>query len=133
MSQTEGSLTPDPFADAIRNPANPDHLMVLKPVKRRVRIYTGDTLLADSTRALRILEVGKSVYDPVVYVPGDDLLPNFDRLAKSTHFPLKGDASYVALNGEELGWAYKNPIEVASAIKGYFAFWPQKTRLIEGE
>ncbi|WP_346891832.1 DUF427 domain-containing protein [uncultured Roseibium sp.] len=133
MSQTEGSLTPDPFADAIRNPGNPDHLMVLKPVKRRVRIYAGDTLLADSTRALRVIEVGKSVYDPVVYIPGDDLVANFDRLAKSTHCPLKGDASYVAHNEEELGWAYKNPIEPASAIKGFFAFWPHKTRLVEGE
>ncbi|MBD1545501.1 DUF427 domain-containing protein [Roseibium aggregatum] len=121
------------FADAIRNPANPGHLMVLKPVNRRLRIYAGDTLLADSARALRVIEVGKSLYDPVVYVPGDDLVADFDRLEKSTHCPLKGDASYIALKGEELGWAYENPIEVASAIRGYFAFWPQKTRLVEGE
>lgn len=121
------------FADAIRNPSNPGHLMVLKPVNRRVRIYTGDTLLADSTRALRVIEVGKSLYDPVVYVPGDDLVADFEQLEKSTHCPLKGDASYFALNGEELGWAYENSIEVASAIKGHYAFWPQKTRLVEGE
>jgi uncharacterized protein (DUF427 family) len=133
MPQAEGSPTSDPFADAIRNPANPAHLMVLKPVNRRVRIYASDTLLADTTRALRVIEVGKSLYDPVVYVPGDDLLAKFDRLAKSTHCPLKGDASYIALDGEELGWAYENPIDAASAIKGCFAFWPQKTRLVEGE
>ena len=133
MSQAEGIPTSEPFADAIRNPANPNHLMVLKPVAQRVRIYAGDTLLADSTKALRVIEVGKSVYDPVVYIPGDDLSAAFQRLEKSTHCPLKGDASYIALNGAELGWAYENPINAASAIKGYFAFWPQKTRLVEGE
>jgi len=133
MSQAEEIPTSDPFADAIRNPANPAHLMVVRPVGRRIRIYAGDTLLADSTRALRVIEVGKSVYDPVVYVPGNDLAVAFERLEKSTHCPLKGNASYVALAGEELGWTYENPIEAAAAIKGHFAFWQQKTRLVEGE
>ena len=37
------------FDTAIRNPENPDHLMVIKDVPRRIRIYQGAALLADDT------------------------------------------------------------------------------------
>ncbi|QFT30246.1 hypothetical protein FIV00_07170 [Labrenzia sp. THAF82] len=121
------------FANAARNPNNPEHMMVIKPVPRRIRIYQGDTLLADSTAALRVLEIGKAFYDPVVYVPEADLKSDFDPVEKSTHCPIKGDASYAALNGEEIGWVYKSPIEMASQLKSHYAFWPAKVRLVEGD
>ena len=118
---------------AIRNPNNPAHLMVLKEVPRRVRVYAGDVLLADSTAALRVMEIGKSVYDPVIYIPQSDLVADFEPVDKSTHCPIKGDASYVALNGDELGWVYRDPIPMTQQLKGHYAFWPSKTRLVEGD
>lgn len=121
------------FDKAIRNPANSNHLMVIKPAKQRVRIYAGETLLADSTNALRVLEFGKSVYDPVVYVPFDSLKSDFDDLDKSTHCPIKGDSNYIAINGEELGWVYKAPLDMARQLANHYAFWPDKVKIIEGE
>ncbi|WP_420413561.1 DUF427 domain-containing protein [Roseibium sp.] len=120
------------FEDAIRNPANPAHLMVIKPVTRRIRIFAGDVLLADTKNALRVLEVGRSVYDPVIYVPEADLMCDFDSLEKSTHCPIKGDATYITLEGEELGWVYTSPIETSQKLANHYAFWPNKVRLIEG-
>ncbi|MET1412508.1 DUF427 domain-containing protein [Roseibium sp. HPY-6] len=119
--------------DAIRNPNNPTHMMVIKDVARRIRIYAGDVLLADSTSARRVVEFGKSVYDPVVYIPEADLIANFETVERSTHCPIKGDASYVALEGAEIGWVYHNPIPMTAQLKGHYAFWPAKTRLVEGE
>ncbi|MCV0424701.1 MAG: DUF427 domain-containing protein [Roseibium sp.] len=121
------------FENAVRNPSNPDHLMVIKDVPRRIRIYANDTLLADSTNALRVLEIGKSVYDPVVYIPKTDLTAEFEPVEKSTYCPIKGDASYVALDGDEIGWVYEAPIEMAGLLKSHFAFWPTKIRLVEGD
>lgn len=121
------------LSDAIRNPENSDHMMVIKTAPRRMRVYAGDTLLADSTSALRVMELGKSVYDPVVYFPADDIVASLDPVQKSTHCPIKGDASYVSLDGEEIGWVYKDPIPMTRQLRGHHAFWPSKTRLVEGE
>jgi len=75
---------------AIASPSNPRHFMVLKAIDRRVRIFAGDTLVADTTNAVRLIEVGKTIYDPLVYVPAADLCQNLKRLKKSTVCPLKG-------------------------------------------
>jgi len=80
-----------------------------------------------------VMEIGKSVYDPVIYVPEADLSAEFDRVEKSTHCPIKGDASYISLGGEEIGWAYKTPIDMAERLAGHYAFWPAKVRVVEGE
>ena len=127
------ALATPAFDNAVRNPGNPDHLMVIKEIPNRIRIYSGNTLLADSTNALRVMEIGKAVYDPVVYIPETDLKAAFEPVDKSTHCPIKGDASYVALDGEEIGWVYETPIAMAGRLKSHFAFWPAKTRLIEGD
>jgi len=118
---------------AIKNPDNPAHMMVIKDVTRRIRVYSGDTLLADSGSALRVMEIGKSVYDPVVYIPEQDLVAQFEEVEKSTYCPIKGDASYIAHAGEEIGWVYREPIPMTEKLKSHFAFWPSKTRLVEGD
>lgn len=126
-------LTAATFDKAIRNPAEPNHLMVLKEIPRRIRIYAGTTLLADTTKALRLMEIGRSVYDPVIYVPETDLACVFESIDKSTRCPIKGDARYVGLDGEELGWVYKRPLAMARQLSGHHAFWPSKVRVVEGE
>lgn len=121
------------FNDAIRNPGNPDHLMVIKDVPRRIRIYHGATLIADSTSALRVLEIGKTFYDPVFYLPEADLKTGLETVDRSTHCPIKGDASYVAVDGDEIGWVYRTPIPMADRLTAHYAFWPAKVRVVEGE
>ena len=118
--------------DAIANPGNPDHLMVIKDVPRRIRVYSGNTLLADTTSALRVIELGKSVYDPVIYIPEEDLQVLFETVARSSHCPIKGDASYISFAEEEIGWVYREPIDVAKRLGGHYAFWPDKVSVLEG-
>ncbi len=119
--------------DVIRNPGNAAHFMALKPIKRRVRIYAGETLLADTANAVRLVEVGRGVYDPLVYVPAEDLQVALEPLEKSTHCPLKGDASYHGYRGEEIAWSYDRPFDFAQGLARRHAFWPEKVRIEEGE
>ena len=134
MSQQIDTLSacPPAIEGAIVNPSNPRHFMVLKTIDRRIRIFAGDTLIADTLGAVRLIEVGKTIYDPLVYVPTADLRQSLARLEKSTTCPLKGEAAYFALEGEEIGWAYPEPYDFADALKGYQAFWPHKVRIVEG-
>ncbi len=124
--------TKGPFGNAIRNPGNPNHMMVVKPVEQRVRVYVGDDLIADTKNAVRVIEIGRDVYDPMVYVPNGDILVDLDRGTKETHCPLKGDASYRDFKGTEIGWTY-DVYEFASKLDARTGFWPAKVRLIEGE
>jgi len=118
---------------AIRNPGNDDHFMAIKPVNRRIRIYRGDCLIADTMDAVRVLEMFGKVYDPVVYVPPGDLKQALQPVDKSTRCPLKGEAAYFAFDGEEIGWSYLDPFEFSKALTGRHAFWPDKVRVVEGE
>ena len=119
--------------DVIRNPENEKHYMAIKPIERRIEIYHGDTLLVRSNRALRVLETGRKVYDAMIYVPVEDIWSPLDQTEKSTHCPLKGDASYFELNGEELAWGYDKALDFAEVLKGHRAFWPDKVRVVEGQ
>ncbi|MCK7612875.1 DUF427 domain-containing protein [Roseibium sediminicola] len=118
---------------AIRNPDNPDHLMVIRDVPRRIRVYDGAALIADSKHALRVLEIGKSFYDPVLYIPEADLKTRLGHVDRTTFCPIKGEASYVSHEAEEIGWVYRSPIAMANRLKGHYAFWSAKVRVVEGE
>ena len=118
---------------AIRNPANPNHLMVIRPVRRTVRVHVGDTLVAKTQNALRVMEMGKSLYDPTLYIPASDVVVSLEPVEKSTHCPLKGDASYVSFAGDEIAWTYDRPLEGSRQLEGHFAFWPDKVRITEGD
>ena len=118
--------------DTIHNPNEPRHFMAIKPVERRVRIFRGETLLADTTQAVRVIEVGRGVYDPNFYVPTEDVAVALEQTDKSSHCPLKGDASYFALDGEEIAWAYDKPFDFAQGLAGRRAFWASKVRIEEG-
>ncbi|MTH99067.1 DUF427 domain-containing protein [Roseibium sp. RKSG952] len=133
MPDPSNRITAPAFDNAIRNPADPNHLMVIKPVRERVRIYSGETLIANTSNACRVLEVGRGVYDPVMYIPEADLTIEFEQLIKSTHCPIKGDASYLALAGVEIGWVYRQPLGMAADLAARHAFWPSRTRLVIGD
>jgi uncharacterized protein (DUF427 family) len=118
---------------AIRNPGNPNHLMVMRPVSRVVRVYFEGTLIAQTQNALRVIEMGKSIYDPALYIPAADLLAPLQLMDKSSHCPLKGDASAATLNGNEIAWTYDRPFDTSKQLAGHFAFWPDKVKITEGD
>lgn len=121
------------FDGAIRNPNDPGHLMVIKPVPRRIRVLAGGTLLADSRTALRVLEIGKSVYDPVFYLPEADCLGSLTPLDRTTFCPIKGTAGYLAFEDREIGWVYREPVPASRLLRDHVAFWPEKTAVTEGD
>lgn len=100
------------ISDAIHNPGEPRHFMTVTPAGGRLTATVDGHVVADSTDALVCKEVGRRIYDPVVYFPRDDvadgaLVPT-DR---STHCPLKGDTEYfdVVVDGRrhpEAAWSY---------------------------
>ena len=115
---------------AICRPKVPQHFMVLRPVKARVTIsLPSGEQLARSSNAVRLIEVGKTLYDPVIYLPRDDVLVDLEREEKSTHCPLKGDASYHTVTTSQgtipsIAWSYDAPLEFAKALAGLVAFYP---------
>ena len=111
---------------AIQNPSNPRHCMQLDPVGQTLRIHFDDLLVAESDQAMRMLEVGKRAYAPQYYIPRHDVRVALTRTARSTHCPLKGDASYFSIDGaggaEEIGWSYETPLDFAAQLSGHLAF-----------
>lgn len=113
----------------IHNPAEPRHFMRLKPVCRRIEIRLGDRLLAASDDTIRLVEVGRDVYDPVIYVPSADVRPGLVETSLSTHCPLKGDTVYYDLTdaagrliAAEIAWRYAKPLPFAAALEDLIAF-----------
>ena len=98
------------------------------PCKRRVRIELVGEVLADSTRALRVLETS---HPPTIYVPvadvREELLAESD--ARSTWCEFKGAARYLdaVVHGrrfEAVAWTYPDPSLGYEALRDHVAFYP---------
>ncbi|GAB2902957.1 DUF427 domain-containing protein [Microbulbifer echini] len=113
--------------DTIHNPKEPRHFMRAKIVPRTVRVRHGGKVIAESNNVLRVTELEKDILDPVFYFPKEDIfIPLFPLDGKTSHCPLKGDASYFAVDdkGETIAWAYEAAFELAKVINGRIAFFP---------
>ena len=124
--------------DAIHNPREPRHFMRLKPVASRVRVLRAGRLLAETKNALRVLEVGKDIYDPVLYLPPADILCQLNETQTTSHCPLKGDAAYFSLMDEngaveerDIAWSYPAPLAFARNLAGLIAFYGDRVALEE--
>ncbi len=111
--------------------------MVLEPILNRIiiRLPSGP-LLADSANAIRLLESGDTPYDPVTYVPRQDIKVDLLDNVVQTYCPLKGTASYFdyvdhQVRFEKLAWSYLEPHDFAQEIKGLVAFYADKVIIEE--
>lgn len=110
--------------------------MQWKRAQLEVEVRWNNLVLASSQNPIFIKEVGKEIYDTVIYIPHEDvefewLKANFNR----THCPIKGDASYWDFdNGQDsiqdVAWSYEEPIKKSQVIKNYVAFYADKVELI---
>ena len=122
---------------AIRRPDAPNHFMVLKPINRRIVIRLPDGMkLAETTSATRVLEAGKTLYEPVVYLPKHDVLVPLTKQENTTHCPLKGDANYFTFEdgkviSPDLAWSYEQPYAFSQEIEGLIAFYSNKVIIEE--
>ena len=92
---------------------------------RRARVVHGGELVAESTRALRVLETSQA---PGIYFPPEDV--RFDLLEaheRRTFCEWKGEASYWSLPGAPAAaWSYPEPIPSFAALRDHLAFYPQR-------
>lgn len=116
--------------ETIHNPAEPRHFMRLLPVHRRVVVRRGEGVLAESTGAVRLVEIGRDVYPPALYIPVADASTRLRPNDRRTHCPLKGDATYYDLTdeagavvAENLAWRYPSPVVGAEALANRIAFY----------
>ena len=90
--------------------------------ERRVRVDLGGATVADSTRALRVLETS---HPPVIYVPADDVADVLEpSRARQTFCEFKGVASYLDFEGRPVAWTYRSPSPGYEALRDHIAFYP---------
>jgi uncharacterized protein (DUF427 family) len=101
---------------------------VIDACVRRVRVVAAGVVLADSTRALRVLETS---HPPAIYVPAEDV--RGDLLATSrctaTWCEYKGWAGYLdavtpAGRIEAAAWTYRRPAGGYAPLRDHVAFYP---------
>ncbi len=111
----------EPVWDCPRPPA-------VVPCERRVRVELACKVLADSTRALRVLETS---HPPTIYIPptdvSDELLAKGH--ARSTWCEFKGVAHYLdaAIDDrrfKSVAWTYPNPSLGYEVLRDHVAFYP---------
>jgi uncharacterized protein (DUF427 family) len=100
----------------------------LVPCERRVRVELGGVTVADSTRALRVLETS---HPPTIYIPPGDVAPGVLRpAAGSSLCEFKGRAAYFDVLGgdgtvaERAAWSYPSPAAAYAALAAHVAFYP---------
>ncbi len=100
---------------------------------RRIRVIFDGIVIADSTRAKRILETS---HPPVYYIPCEDI--RMDMMTESSHRSFcewKGAASYYSIRTQsravkDAAWCYQflnlAPDPAYATIKDHLAFYPSR-------
>lgn len=101
-----------------------------EPTSAHVRVVHAGHVVADTTRAIRILETSQP---PAFYLPVADVDASVLRPSRTHTFcEWKGSASYVDLvvPGAEpvadAAWTYPSPVAAFAEITGHYAFYAQK-------
>jgi len=101
----------------------------IKPDPRRVRVEFAGVVIADTMRAVRILETS---HPPSFYIPPADIKMNL--LTREEHHSFcewKGEAEYWTINisgqiSENAAWSYAKPARAYAAIKDHLAFYASR-------
>jgi uncharacterized protein (DUF427 family) len=115
-----------------RREPGPDHPISIAADPARVTVRVGDTVVADSTAALRMQEAG---HPPVHYVPLTDVDEALLRPSATTSYcPFKGEASYRSLSTpsgdvQDAIWFYESPYPAVAQIAGHVAFYTDRVTL----
>jgi uncharacterized protein (DUF427 family) len=101
-----------------------------EPVSAHVRVEFGGEVIANSNRAVRVLETS---HPPVYYIPpGDVRLELLQPAQRGASFcEWKGAAKYFdVVVGERrargAAWAYPEPVRAFAEIAGYLAFYAEQ-------
>ena len=97
----------------------------LEPATKRVRVEHGGETIADSERALRVLETSQP---PAYYIPPEDVRTDLlEPHPQRTLCEWKGQARYWTVNrSPAAAWSYPQPDGRYAALRDHIAFYPQK-------
>ena len=103
------------------------HYSVIDPYKRKLTLKYKGEVIAETINALILKEVGKGVYNPVFYLPKEDIKIKLEAESeRSSNCPIKGDASYWNVAGDYtdnyFAWSYENALPRSKKINGHVAF-----------
>lgn len=124
QSKSQSRIEPGPGQESVWDYPRPPRV---EPTPRRIRVEHAARAVADTTRAMRVLETS---HPPTYYLPPEDVDTSLLRPAVGTTLcEWKGAASYYDLVTLErvlprAAWTYNNPYRGFEAIAGYFCFYP---------
>jgi uncharacterized protein (DUF427 family) len=101
----------------------------LEPVTERIRVVHDGIVIADTVRALRVLETS---HPPGYYIPAVDIRMDLLRPSPtSSHCEWKGAASYWSLDSgareiPDIAWSYERPTAGFEAIRGCLSFYASR-------
>jgi uncharacterized protein (DUF427 family) len=97
------------------------------PCERRVRVELSGETVADSERALRVLETS---HPPVIYIPPADVVDGWlvPSRWRTTWCEFKGRAHYLCAvdrpDDKPVAWTYPSPSPGYAALRDFVAFYP---------
>ncbi len=106
--------------------------IVMNP--HRVRVVIGGVIVAETTRALTLLE---AALPPIHFIPKDDVKMDLLHFSgRKSECPYKGEAVHydITAGGEirsDACWIFPEAKDPAKAISGHVAFFPHKADAIE--
>lgn len=110
---------------------HPDHRVRILPSDQLWIVLDGDTVLAQSRRALVVEETG---YERVIYFPPTDV--SMQRLIQTddrSTCPFKGEARYFVhamnVNTQPIAWTYPSVYDEVASIQGYIAFYEDRVNM----
>ncbi|HMO09603.1 MAG TPA: DUF427 domain-containing protein [Paracoccaceae bacterium] len=97
----------------------------LEPVLQRIRVLLGGAVVADTTRALRVLETHHA---PTYYLPPGDVQATLRPAPGHSFCEWKGVARYVDViaggkTARRAAWTYDRPMAGFAALAGHVAFY----------
>lgn len=120
MTDTRTSIETESVWDYPRPPR-------VEPSERRIRIVVDGVTIADSTRAIRVLETS---HPPGWYLPPEDVrMDLLHQTNRQTACEFKGEAVHYRISAGPRGrndaaWTYPEPLPGYESISGYIAFYP---------
>ena len=117
---------PEPGQESVWDYPRPPALLA---VSDRLRVVFGGETIADTTRALRILETS---HPPTYYFPPEDVrMDLLQRSSRSSGCEFKGRAVYFTVEAggrraEHAAWSYPDPTPRYRALADHVAFYPSR-------
>ncbi|QDV32497.1 DUF427 domain-containing protein [Tautonia plasticadhaerens] len=119
-------IAPGPGQESVWDYPRPPRI---EPSTRRIRVVFNGEVIAETTRALRILETS---HPPVFAVPPEDVRAEFLRGSRrTTGCEWKGRARYHSIEvggrrAEDAAWSYPEPVRAFEPIRDYLCFYPER-------